>query len=82
MTMVTESLPGEAACSVATRRCRPRPSFVQTIRIGPFWQAQLDPFAGAFIRPGFRDFAFRAQWTLDSWYAGRVFLDRTACGPQ
>jgi hypothetical protein len=30
---------------------------VQPIRIGPLWQAELDPYAGAFTRPGFRDFA-------------------------
>ncbi len=30
---------------------------MQTIPIGPLWQAQLDPYATAFTRPGFRDFA-------------------------
>jgi hypothetical protein len=29
---------------------------VKPIPIGPLWQAQLDPYAGAFTRPGFRDF--------------------------
>src|SRR4051794_9978269 len=27
---------------------------------GPLWQAQLDPYAPCFTRPGFRDFAIRA----------------------
>ena len=30
---------------------------MQPIPIGPLWQAQLDPYAAAFTRPGFRDFA-------------------------
>ena len=30
---------------------------MQPIPIGPLWQAQLDPYAPAFTRPGFRDFA-------------------------
>ena len=30
---------------------------MKPIPIGPLWQAQLDPYAGAFTRPGFRDFA-------------------------
>jgi hypothetical protein len=30
---------------------------VNAIRIGPLWQAQLDPYAPCFTRPGFRDFA-------------------------
>jgi DDE superfamily endonuclease len=29
---------------------------VQPIRPGPLWQAQLDPYAPCFTRPGFRDF--------------------------
>jgi hypothetical protein len=30
---------------------------VNAIRPGPLWQAQLDPYAPCFTRPGFRDFA-------------------------
>jgi DDE superfamily endonuclease len=30
---------------------------VNPIRPGPLWQAQLDPYAPCFTRPGFRDFA-------------------------
>ena len=30
---------------------------MHAIRPGPLWQAQLDPYAPCFTRPGFRDFA-------------------------
>src|SRR3954452_11635763 len=45
------TLPGRASCHPAGG------TTVQPIRPGPLWQAQLDPYAPCFTRPGFRDFA-------------------------
>src|SRR3954453_3401756 len=45
------TLPGRASCHPAGG------TTVNATRPGPLWQAQLDPYAPCFTRPGFRDFA-------------------------
>src|SRR3954467_7977989 len=48
------TLTGAASCHPAGG------TTVNPIRPGPLWQAQLDPYAPCFTRPGFRDFAIWA----------------------
>src|SRR3954470_13608021 len=48
------TLPGRASCHPAGG------TTVNATRPGPLWQAQLDPYAPCFTRPGFRDFAIWA----------------------
>src|SRR3954467_12126626 len=55
--MLLKAVPPEGTLTGAAS-CHPAGgTTVNATRPGPLWQAQLDPYAPCFTRPGFRDFA-------------------------